>query len=216
MHAQSSVKIPARVALLGLPGAGKTTLAQALGALSGFSTISTGAALREQASHDDHLALALARGQLAPETLVLNIVADAVAMASRTILVVDGFPRHVLQVDDADRLLGAWRALLLEIPVGVAWQRLAARMVCSNCGYVPAPLTTASGGACSRCRTESWHRREDDDRKAIAHRLSTAQKQLEQLTIELERRGTPIENVDAQARPGIVFRETRARIAAGP
>jgi len=120
---------PLRLAILGLPGAGKTTLAGHLAGSLRCRAFSTGEALRALAAVDGSLAAALATGKLASEDLITRLVGEAVAGAGTEALVLDGFPRHAAQADEADRLLGSWVPLLIEVPPELAADRIATRML---------------------------------------------------------------------------------------
>jgi adenylate kinase family enzyme len=122
-----SVREPLRVAILGLPGAGKTTLAKRLADPLRCEVFSTGEALRAAATLDGALSVALSTGKLAPEDLVASLVGEAVDKAGTDALILDGFPRHAAQVADADRLLGSWVPLLIEVTPQLASDRVARR-----------------------------------------------------------------------------------------
>ena len=115
------------MAVLGLPGSGKTTLARGLRDALGYQVLSVGEALRERARDDATLESDLARGALAPEPLIRTVINEAVQASGDHRLIVDGFPRHVGQISPADDILGEWHPLLVEVPPEVAFQRLAGR-----------------------------------------------------------------------------------------
>ena len=64
------------ISLVGLPGSGKSTLSRALSLRLGWRTVSLGAVLREQSSRNSQLAETLSKGDLAPESLVAEIIAQ--------------------------------------------------------------------------------------------------------------------------------------------
>ena len=67
--------------LIGLPGAGKTTLSRALTQRLGWRCFVLGDALRERAQRDPRLQATLADGDLAPEPLIRDLVSEAAALA---------------------------------------------------------------------------------------------------------------------------------------
>ena len=96
--------------LFGPPGAGKGTQAEKLIQKYGFNHISTGEVIREQIRKGTELGLSvqsyIEKGQLAPDELVINIIADYVAShkdAKGNIF--DGFPRTTVQAEDFDKIM---------------------------------------------------------------------------------------------------------------
>lgn len=81
--------------VVGLPGAGKTTVANALASATGTIALSPGQALRALARTDGALANALNAGALGPEHIVGKLV-DEFVHTSR-IAILDGYPRHRAQ-----------------------------------------------------------------------------------------------------------------------
>lgn len=123
-----------RLILLGAPGAGKGTQAAALADHFVVPHISSGELLRRHVTAGTELgrevATHLERGELAPDSLVMAVVAEAIADADRG-YVLEGFPRTVSQAQEAEARFGARFAdavVFLEVPDDVARQRLARRM----------------------------------------------------------------------------------------
>jgi adenylate kinase family enzyme len=162
------VREPLRLAILGLPGAGKTTLTQELARRLCGHLLSTGGALRALAATDASLAADLASGGPGPEALVIQLVQEAVRVAGTDPLIVDGFPRYAAQVVNADRLLGQWVPLLVEVTPELAADRLAKRAL-------PRP---------------------EDSTEVAQGRLQRSKDDLSQLTRALEERGTRVLRVD--------------------
>ena len=112
--------------LFGPPGAGKGTQAEKLIQKYGFNHISTGEVIREQIRKGTELGLSvqsyIEKGQLAPDELVINIIADYVAShkdAKGNIF--DGFPRTTVQAEAFDKIMNGNGApvsvmLSLEVP----------------------------------------------------------------------------------------------------
>lgn len=96
--------------LFGPPGAGKGTQAEKLIKKYGFNHISTGEVIREQIRKGTELGLSvqsyIEKGLLAPDELVINIIADYVAShkdAKGNIF--DGFPRTTVQAEAFDKIM---------------------------------------------------------------------------------------------------------------
>ena len=96
--------------LFGTPGAGKGTQAEKLIEKYGFNHISTGEVIREQIRKGTELGRSvqsyIEKGQLAPDGLVIDIIADYVAKhkdAKGNIF--DGFPRTTVQAKAFDEIM---------------------------------------------------------------------------------------------------------------
>ena len=96
--------------LFGPPGAGKGTQAEKLIEKYGFNHISTGEVIREQIRKGTELGRSvqsyIEKGQLAPDGLVIDIIADYVANhkdAKGNIF--DGFPRTTVQAKAFDEIM---------------------------------------------------------------------------------------------------------------
>ena len=96
--------------LFGPPGAGKGTQAEQLIEKYGFNHISTGEVIREQIRKGTELGRSvqsyIEKGQLAPDGLVIDIIADYVAKhkdAKGNIF--DGFPRTTVQAKAFDEIM---------------------------------------------------------------------------------------------------------------
>jgi adenylate kinase len=106
-----------RLILLGPPGAGKGTQAQRLATKYGLVQLSTGDMLREAVKSATPIGRevqdVIARGRLAPDDLVVELVADRIAQPdAHSGFILDGFPRTVPQAAALDRMLASKRQSL--------------------------------------------------------------------------------------------------------
>jgi adenylate kinase len=130
------------VVMLGPPGAGKGTQAARLAKIWQIPHISTGAMLREAIKNATPLGLEvktiLDSGGLVNDDLMTRIVQERLAQADATAgFLLDGYPRTVPQARSLDGMLGTRTALaVVEIVLSddEVLRRLAARMVCAECG----------------------------------------------------------------------------------
>jgi adenylate kinase len=123
--------------LMGPPGAGKGTQAQFLLDRLGIPQISTGDMLREAAASGSAVGREaqgiMARGELVPDAVVIEIVRQRLARADcRPGFILDGFPRTADQARALDALLrelglAPVRVVVLEVPEAELTRRILSR-----------------------------------------------------------------------------------------
>lgn len=153
-----------RLILLGPPGAGKGTQAKVLMAAHDIPQLSTGDMLRAAVKAETPVGLKakdiMARGDLVPDAVVNQIVADRIDMADCARgFILDGFPRTVAQAEALDSLL-AERGLALDavVELQVDEEALAARVE-------------------NRAAESGGEVRADDTVEALRHRLKVYREQ---------------------------------------
>lgn len=168
-----------RLVILGKQGAGKGTQCARLAVHYGVPHVSTGdmfrAAARDGSDLGQRLDKFLRAGELIPDDLVMDVVADRVAQAdAATGFVLDGFPRTAAQAEGLDGLLYPHRldlCLDLEVDTDVVLARLSQRRVCTACGAsYSTQRPPESNWTCDACGGPVVQR-EDDTEAAIWRRL---------------------------------------------
>jgi adenylate kinase len=189
------------VCVVGVPGAGKTTLARHLADALTWDYLGTGELLRKAVQDGDReLGALLARGELAPEWLVRSLLRQRFQEPPCAGVVVDGFPRHADQISLANELLGRWAVLHLDISGTDAAQRISGRSVCSRCGTHP-PTAAAR---CPLCGSTELEARPEDRRSTSHRRIEDAQAMLDGMFRRLHK--IPVLTVDA-SKPALVVAE---------
>lgn len=178
VEAQASMNL----VLLGAPGSGKGTQAEALCATLGLTHVSTGALFREEIEHASPLGLeikdCIARGQLVPDDLTVAMLRGRLQRGDvRAGALFDGFPRTVQQAEALDVMMWSlrWRlegAIYIDVPDEEIVARLAGRMVCRECD-APFHVTANPFDTCPRgkCHGEFLYRRDDDRPETVRARL---------------------------------------------
>jgi adenylate kinase len=210
------------VILLGPPGAGKGTQAEALVKRLGVPHVSTGDIFRANLAQGTPLGLEakgyMERGALVPDELVVRLVGDRLSQpdaAGGALL--DGFPRTVGQAGALEGLLASKSpprrvdlCLLLEVPDADLTARLAGRRVCRGCGagwhavFDPPPAALK----CPSCGGEIYQRA-DDSESVVRSRLAVYHEQTSPLVAWYEAKGA-LKKISGLGRP----EEVRERLSA--
>jgi adenylate kinase len=188
------------IILLGAPGAGKGTAAEAIREATPYIHIATGDMLREAIKQGTELGRKassyMKQGELAPDELMIKLVEDRLDSGStKDAYMFDGFPRTMAQAELLDGLFEKKKARLLRVfvlqaPREVLISRLTGRRICRNCGrnYHVANVPPKKPGVCDICGGELYQR-PDDTEATIINRLEVYNKQTESLICHYDRRG---------------------------
>ena len=200
-----------RVVLLGPPGAGKGTQAQALSALWGIPQIASGDLLRAVVREDSELGREAAsymdRGQLVPDEFVLKLIAERFRKKDAHCgFILDGFPRNVSQAEalaaGLERAgLKLDKVVAVTLPDEEVVKRISGRRTCKNCAamYHVVFEPSAKPGVCDKCGGELYQR-EDDAEETVRERIKVYDAMTLPLLDYYERLGL-LAQVDGMGRP---------------
>jgi adenylate kinase len=206
--------------LLGPPGAGKGTHAEALKRELGVEHISTGDMLRAAVAAGTELGKQAKQymdaGALVPDEVVIGIVRERLLTNHPDRVLFDGFPRTPAQAEALEQVaaevgLPPARVIYLGVSDEEVIARLGGRLQCRKCGaiYNTRYDQLEAGSQCPACEGEIYQR--DDDRaEAIRHRLEVYREQTAPLIDYYRKRGQLVE-VSGQ---GGSIEEISARVAA--
>jgi len=167
--------------LLGAPGAGKGTQAEALAAATGAAHVATGDLFRAEIAAGSELGRSAASyidaGKLVPDEVTIGMISARLAKPDASAhVILDGFPRNAAQAAALDAAFaGSGRtinAILLNVDEGILAARLTGRRVCSSCGrsyHVESRPPTVSE-RCDICGG-TLKTRSDDAPETVAARL---------------------------------------------
>ncbi len=125
--------------IIGAPGSGKTTDAQIIAQNNSDSIkhYSTGDLLREEVAKETELGKTIdkytSKGNLVPLEIVVDTIVNALKNAPKDIILIDGYPRSVEQMEALDKVLKAQSEIELssvievEVSESVAFDRVIGR-----------------------------------------------------------------------------------------
>jgi adenylate kinase len=123
------------IILVGPQGSGKGTQARILADLFDYTIFETGGILRAMAKEESELGKKVkditSRGDLVPNEIVMEIVADFIDKASDKKIIFDGIPRSEMQRETLESLLAEknidWQAVEIKLPIELSKERLVKR-----------------------------------------------------------------------------------------
>ena len=209
------------IILLGSPGAGKGTQAEALEEATGMKHIASGDMFRTAVNNGTPLGrLAqsyLDNGELVPDDVVIGMVLERIAQPDcANGVIFDGFPRRPEQAKALEEALSASgqridAVLLLTAPEEMLIQRIVGRQTCRNCqtAYNMYYFPPGQEGICDECGGELYTR-SDDTVETIKHRLEVYRLQTSPLIDHYRAQGI-LHEIDGQ---GDMLEVTRALLKA--
>lgn len=177
-----------RILLMGPPGAGKGTQAEALAAKLEVPHVATGDIFRSQIAAGTPLGKKAKEytdsGQLVPDEVTIGMVGQRLKEPDcQKGFILDGFPRTVTQAEALDAMLAQAGQQLdavidIQVPAPRLIQRLTGRRVCRQCGatYHLVFNPPQRPGVCDACGGELYQR-SDDNEDTVKNRLEVYQRQ---------------------------------------
>ncbi len=153
-------------------------------------------AVKTQSPHGLEADGFMKRGELVPDSLIAQMIAEyMVTLPNECTLLLDGFPRTLIQAEMLDKALAGSRAtlthvVLLDVPDPILIDRIAGRRVCPACGagYHVVSIPSKVAGLCDVCGTTLVVRK-DDNPKTVQYRLEVYKAQTMPLVAYYDARG---------------------------
>ena len=201
--------------MLGPPGAGKGTQAEAFAREQRIPRISTGDMLREAVQARTPVGLAarsrMDEGALVSDDVIIALVRERLERPdTRPGFVLDGFPRTVAQAGALDALMVGRDPLVvveMVVPTEVLVRRVLGRRICSRCGANAGPADPA----CAKCGGVLVQR-SDDSERVVRERLAVYERDTRPLVAYYRYRQT-FRTVDGHRPPDEVAAAIRDAVA---
>ena len=177
-----------KMILLGPPGAGKGTQAEALTKKLGIPAISTGDILRDAVKRQTPIGLEaksyMDAGGLVPDEVIMGIIIERLSMDDcKEGYILDGVPRTLAQAEALDKQ-GVEPDVVLSIEISdeEILERLGGRRACPDCKTIFHVISKPpeKDGVCDNCGAALIIRK-DDEKETIRNRLQAYHKETEPL-----------------------------------
>ena len=211
-----------RIVLMGPPGAGKGTQARRLAESTGMKHLSTGDMLRSEVTTGSELGLLakgfMDKGDLVPDSTIIAMIQGQLANPAGVLL--DGFPRTVIQAESLDESLEVAglpidKIVHMSVDTEELVRRLSSRAVCKSC-QTPYNLVSDAPsieGVCDKCGSDVIVR-DDDKPEAVMNRMKVYEELTAPVLNYYKSRGDVIEII-ATGTPDSVFEELTQAIETG-
>ena len=178
-----------RLILLGPPGAGKGTQAEAIKDSYNLVHISTGDIFRKNMKEGTPLGKKaqeyVEKGQLVPDEVTVAMVEDRLKEEdAQNGFLLDGFPRSVSQAEALDKILEAFgtkldKVINIQVDKSILVERAVGRRICKDCGatYHIKFNPTETDGECNKCHGETYQRA-DDVEDTVAKRIDVYESEI--------------------------------------
>ena len=172
------------IIMLGAPASGKGSVAEILSQEFNIPAISSGDIFRKNISEGTELGKKaneyMTKGLLVPDDVTVELIASRLlADDVKDGLILDGFPRTVVQAEKLDNMLKAQNKKIdivvnLETPEEEILERIVNRRICTNSAckaiYNTVLNPSKEDGICDKCGS-ALHQRDDDTLEKAKNRL---------------------------------------------
>ena len=177
-----------KLILLGAPGAGKGTQAEAICKYFSIPAISTGNIIRDALKSGTEMGkkakLFIDKGDLVPDDMVVKIIEERLENEDcKNGFILDGFPRTIPQAEALDRMgIDIDKVVDFEVSDEDIISRMSGRRVCESCGasYHIIHKKPLVDGICDNC-SGTLVQRKDDHPDTVNARLRVYHDQTEPL-----------------------------------
>ena len=207
---------------MGPPGAGKGTQARRLAESTGIKHLSTGDMLRSEVAAGSELGLLakgfMDRGDYVPDSNIIAMIQQYVRDPAGVLL--DGFPRTLVQAESLDESLGAAglpidKIVHMSVDTTELVKRLSSRAVCKSC-QTPYNLVSDAPdkqGVCDKCGSDVIVR-DDDKPEAVMNRMKVYEN-LTSAVLKYYKSHRNVIEIIATGTPDSVFEELTQAIGSG-
>ena len=167
------------------PAAGKGTQSELLCNKYGLLHISTGDLLREESKKNTELGQEIkekmSTGKLIDDSIIIELLKNKLIEIGNKSIILDGFPRTVVQAEAYDDMLDELNldlgyVIVLDVDKELLEKRIVGRVSCPKCGNVYNELIEESKpmqeGLCNNCHTKLV-KRNDDNSESFKVRYET-------------------------------------------
>lgn len=167
------------------PAAGKGTQSELLCNKYGLLHISTGDLLREESKKETELGKEIkdkmSTGKLIDDAVIIELLKNKLIEIGNKSIILDGFPRTVVQAETYDEMLDELNldlgyVIVLDVDKELLEKRIVGRVSCPKCGNVYNELIEESKpmqeGLCNNCHTKLV-KRADDNSESFKVRYET-------------------------------------------
>ena len=167
------------------PAAGKGTQSELLCNKYGLLHISTGDLLREESKKETELGQEIkekmSTGKLIDDSIIIELLKNKLIEIGNKSIILDGFPRTVVQAEAYDKMLDELNldlgyVIVIDVDKELLEKRIVGRVSCPKCGNVYneliEELKPMQEGLCNNCHTELV-KRADDNSESFKVRYET-------------------------------------------